>query len=200
MKSLAELKVVKNVTAVMPLTENMLSNNAFRPGDVFTGYSGKSVEIGNTDAEGRLILADALAYMEKEIKPDVIVDLATLTGSCVMTFGETVAAYLSENDTISAALEASSVKTGEKIWRLPLFEDYDERMKSDIADLNNMSSEKNAGAIAATVFLRNFVEKTPWAHIDIAGTAYYSKARGYRPKNATGFGVRLIVELIQNWK
>lgn len=200
MKSLAELKTIKNVTAVIPLTENMLSSNAFRPGDVFTGYSGKSVEIGNTDAEGRLILADALAYMEREIKPDVIVDLATLTGSCVMTFGETVAAYLSEDNSISAALEASSVKTGEKIWRLPLFEDYDDRMKSDIADLNNMSSEKNAGAIAATVFLRNFVEKTPWAHVDIAGTAYYSKARGYRPKNATGFGVRLIVDLIQNWK
>ncbi len=199
MKSLAELKVSKNVTAVIPLTENMLSNNAFRPGDVFTGYSGKSVEIGNTDAEGRLILADALVYMEKEIKPDAIVDLATLTGSCVLTFGETVAAYLSEDNSISAALETSSVKTGEKIWRLPLFEDYDDRMKSDIADLNNMSSEKNAGAIAAAVFLRNFVEHTPWAHIDIAGTAYYSKARGYRPKNATGFGIRLIVDLIRNW-
>lgn len=200
MKSLAELKVKKNVTAVMPLTENMLSSNAFRPGDIFIGYSGKSVEIGNTDAEGRLILADALAYMEKEIKPDVIVDLATLTGSCVLTFGETVAGYLSTDEAVSSALELSSVKTGEKIWRLPLFEDYDDRMKSDIADLNNMSSEKNAGAIAAAVFLRSFIEKTPWAHIDIAGTAYYSKARGYRPKNATGFGLRLVVDLIQSWK
>jgi len=200
MKSLAELKVTKNVTAIMPLTENMLSSNAFRPGDVFTGYSGKTVEIGNTDAEGRLILADALAYMEKEIKPDVIVDLATLTGSCVLTFGETVAAYLSADDAVCSALESSAAITGEKIWRLPLFEDYDDRMKSDIADLNNMSSEKNAGAIAGAIFLRNFVEKTPWAHIDIAGTAYYSKARGYRPKNATGFGLRLVVDLIQNWK
>ena len=200
MKCLAELKIKKNVIAVMPLTENMLSSNAFRPGDIFTGYSGKTVEIGNTDAEGRLILADALAYMEKEIKPDVIVDLATLTGSCILTFGETVAAYLSADDIISSALEASSIATGEKIWRLPLFEDYDDRMKSDIADLNNMSSEKNAGAIAGAIFLRNFVEKTPWAHIDIAGTAYYSKARGYRPKNATGFGLRLVVDLIKNWK
>jgi len=193
-------KVKKNVTAVIPLTENMLSSNAFRPGDVFTGYNGKTVEIGNTDAEGRLILADALAYMEKEIKPDVIVDLATLTGSCVLTFGETVAAYLSADDAVCSALESSAAVTGEKIWRLPLFEDYDDRMKSDIADLNNMSSEKNAGAIAGAIFLRNFVEKTPWAHIDIAGTAYYSKARGYRPKNATGFGLRLVVDLIQNWK
>ena len=200
MKTLAELNVKKNVTAVMPLTENMLSSNAFRPGDVFIGYSGKSVEIGNTDAEGRLILADALAYMEKEIRPDVIIDLATLTGSCVVTFGETVAAYLSTDDAISSALESSSADTGEKIWRLPLFDDYDDRMKSDVADLNNMSSEKNAGAIAGAIFLRNFVEKTPWAHIDIAGTAWYSKARGYRPKNATGFGLRLIVDLIRKWK
>ncbi len=200
MKSLAELNVKKNVMAVLPLTENMLSSNAFRPGDVFIGYSGKSVEIGNTDAEGRLILADALAYMEKEIKPDVIVDLATLTGSCVLTFGETVAGYLSADDGLSSLLEASSLKTGEKIWKLPLFDDYDDRMKSDVADLSNMSYEKNAGAIAGAIFLRNFVEKTPWAHIDIAGTAWYSKARGYRPKNATGFGLRLVVDMIQNWK
>ncbi len=200
MKSLAELKVKKNVTAVIPLTENMLSSNAFRPGDIFTGYNGKTVEIGNTDAEGRLILADALAYMEKEIKPDVIVDLATLTGACVVTFGETVAAYLSTDDSVASALETASAKTGEKIWRLPFFDDYDDRMKSDVADLNNMSSEKNAGSIAGAVFLRNFVEKTPWAHIDIAGTAFYSKARGYRPKNATGFGLRLIVKMIMEWK
>lgn len=200
MKSVAELGIKKNVTAVIPLTENMLSSSAFRPGDVFTGYSGKTVEIGNTDAEGRLILSDAIAYMEKEIKPEVIVDIATLTGACVVTFGETVAAYLSTDDDVASALESSSIKTGEKIWRLPFFEDYDERMKSDIADLNNMSSEKNAGTIAGAVFLRNFVEKTPWAHIDIAGTAFYSKARGYRPKNATGFGLRLLVELVRNWK
>lgn len=200
MKSLAELKVKKNVVAVIPLTENMLSSNAYRPGDVFTGYSGKSVEIGNTDAEGRLILADSLAFMERELKPDVIVDLATLTGSCVVTFGETVAGYLSTNEDLAVALEASSKITGEKIWRLPLFDDYDDRLKSDIADLNNVSSEKNAGAIVGAVFLRNFVEKTTWAHIDIAGTAWYSKARGYRPKCATGFGLRLIVDLIQKWK
>ncbi len=200
MRTIAELKLKRNVTAIIPLTENMLSNGAFRPGDVFTGYSGKTVEIGNTDAEGRLILADALAYMEKEIKPDVIVDLATLTGSCVVTFGETVAGYLSTDEKLSSAIESSSAETGEKIWRLPLFEDYDDRMKSDIADLNNMSSEKNAGAICGAVFLRNFVEKTPWAHIDIAGTAWYSKARGYRPKNATGFGLRLIVDVVFGWK
>jgi len=200
MKTIAELKLKKNVTAVIPLTENMLSSNAYRPGDVYRSYSGKTVEIGNTDAEGRLVLADALSYMEKEVKPDVIADLATLTGACVVTFGESVAAYLSTDDSLAAAVEAASLKTGEKLWRLPFFDDYDDRMKSDVADLNNMSSEKNAGTISGAVFLRSFIEKTPWAHIDIAGTAWYSKARGYRPKNATGYGLRLVVELVKSWK
>jgi leucyl aminopeptidase len=198
MKTLAELKLKKNITAIIPLTENLLSNNAFRPGDIFVSSSGKSVEIGNTDAEGRLILADALSLMIKEIKPDVIVDIATLTGSCVVTFGETVAAYLSTDEKISFELESASARTGEKIWRLPLFEDYEDRLKSDIADLNNVSAEKNAGAIVGAVFLKNFIDKTPWAHIDIAGTAWYSKERGYNPKYATGFGVRLLVDLIKN--
>lgn len=200
MKTLAELKVKKNVKAVIPLTENMLSSKAFRPGDIFASYNGKTVEIGNTDAEGRLILADALSFMEKEIRPDVVVDLATLTGACIVTFGETVAAYLSTDDVISKLLESAAERTGEKLWRLPFFDDYDDRMKSEIADLNNMSSEKNAGTISGAVFLRNFIEKTPWAHIDIAGTAWYSKVRGYRPKNATGYGIRLLIELIHNWK
>lgn len=200
MKTIAELKLKKNVTAVIPLTENMLSSNAFRPGDIYKAYNGKTVEIGNTDAEGRLILADALSYMEKEIKPDVITDLATLTGACVVTFGETVAAYLSTDDALASAVEGASAGTGEKLWRLPFFDDYEERMKSDVADLNNMAAEKNAGTISGAVFLKNFVEKTPWAHIDIAGTAWYSKARGYRPKNATGYGLRLIVDLVKSWK
>ncbi len=200
MKTIAELKLKKNVTAVIPLTENMLSSNAYRPGDIYRAYNGKTVEIGNTDAEGRLILADALSYMEKEIKPDVITDLATLTGACVVTFGETVAAYLSTDDSLASAVEGASARTGEKLWRLPFFDDYEERMKSDVADLNNMAAEKNAGTISGAVFLKNFVEKTPWAHIDIAGTAWYSKARGYRPKNATGYGLRLIVDLVKSWK
>lgn len=200
MKTIAELKLKKNVTAVIPLTENMLSSNAFRPGDIYKAYNGKTVEIGNTDAEGRLILADSLSYMEKEIKPDVITDLATLTGACVVTFGETVAAYLSTDDALASAVEEASSRTGEKLWRLPFYDDYEDRMKSDVADLNNMSAEKNAGTISGAVFLKNFVEKTPWAHIDIAGTAWYSKARGYRPKNATGYGLRLIVDLVKSWK
>jgi len=199
MKTIAELGVKKNVTAVIPLTENMLSNGAYRPGDIFRSYSGRTVEIGNTDAEGRLILADALAYMEKEIRPDLMVDMATLTGACVVTFGETVAAFLSTDESIAAAMEKSSADTGEKIWRLPFFDDYDDRMKSEIADISNMSSEKNAGTICGAVFLRQFIEKTPWLHLDIAGTAWYSKARGYRPKYATGFGIRLLVNFLKDW-
>jgi len=200
MKTIAELKLKKNVTAVIPLTENMLSSNAYRPGDIYKAYNGKTVEIGNTDAEGRLILGDALSYMEKEIKPDVITDLATLTGACIVTFGETVAAYLSTDENLASSVESASAATGEKLWRLPFFDDYEDRMKSDVADLNNMAAEKNAGTISGAVFLKNFVEKTPWAHIDIAGTAWYSKARGYRPKNATGYGLRLVVDLVKNWK
>jgi leucyl aminopeptidase len=200
MKSLAELKVKQNVTAVIPLTENMLSGNAYRPGDIYRSYKGLTVEIGNTDAEGRLILADAIAYMEKEVSPELIVDMATLTGACVATFGETVAAYLSTDDKLASAIESASSDTGEKLWRLPFFEDYEDRMKSEIADLSNMSSEKNAGTIAGAVFLKNFVGETPWLHIDIAGTAWYSKARGYRPKNATAYGLRLLLSMIENWK
>jgi len=200
MKTIAELKLKRNITAVIPLTENMLSSNAYRPGDIYRAYNGKTVEIGNTDAEGRLILADALSYMEKEIKPDAITDLATLTGACVVTFGETVAAYLSTDDELASAVESASARTGEKLWRLPYFNDYEDRMKSDVADLNNMAAEKNAGTISGAVFLKNFVEKTPWVHIDIAGTAWYSKVRGYRPKNATGYGLRLVVDLVKNWK
>jgi leucyl aminopeptidase len=196
-KSIAELKLNVNVYGVMPLTENMLSNDSYRPGDIFKSYSGKTVEIGNTDAEGRLILADALAYTEKVLKPAFIIDLATLTGAVVTTFGETVAAYLSTSEDLSEYIRISSEETGEKTWRLPFYQDYEDRMKSDIADISNVSSEKNAGTITGGVFLKSFISNTPWAHIDIAGTAWYSKKRGYRPKYATGYGVRLLSEIIR---
>lgn len=201
LKSVAELKLPKNMYAVLPLTENMLSNDSYRPGDVFTAYDGTTVEIGNTDAEGRLILADALAFTEKKLKPECIVDLATLTGACVVTFGELVAGYMSMDDDLARLLEDAGSATGEAIWRLPLHKDYEENLKSDIADLSNISAEKNSGTIMGGMFLKKFVKTTKrWAHIDIAGTARNSKPRGYRPKNATGFGVRLMVEAIENWK
>ncbi|MCP4136365.1 MAG: leucyl aminopeptidase [bacterium] len=197
-KAAAELKLKKNIYAVIPLTENMLSNDAFRPGDVFKAYNGTTVEIGNTDAEGRLILADALSYTVDKLKPEYIIDLATLTGACVVTFGETVAALLSNDEELAESITAAGEKTGEKIWQLPLYSSYEENMKSDIADIRNIPTERNAGTITASIFLKRFIGETKWAHIDIAGTAWYSKPRGYRPKNATGYGVRLLVDLIKN--
>lgn len=200
MKNASELKLEKNIVAVIPLTENMLSNDSYRPGDIFKSYNGKTVEIGNTDAEGRLILADALAYTSDVVKPDVIIDIATLTGACIMTFGETVAGFLSNNDDLAGLLMTASENSGEKIWRLPLYKEYQDTLKSESADLNNISSEKNAGTITGATFLNNFIGNERWAHIDIAGTAWYSKKRGYVPKNATGFGVRLLTEFVKNWK
>ncbi|HOT44857.1 MAG TPA: leucyl aminopeptidase [Spirochaetota bacterium] len=198
-KSAAELKLKKNVYAVLPLTDNMLSNDSYRPGDVFTAYNGTTVEIGNTDAEGRLILADAIAYTEKVLKPACIVDIATLTGACLVTFGEIIAGYVTTSRDLGSLLEKAGEATGELIWELPIHKDYEENLKSDIADLCNISSEKNAGTIMGGIFLKNFVNDAQWAHIDIAGTARSSKPRGYRPKNATGFGVRLLVEAIRQW-
>jgi leucyl aminopeptidase len=200
LKSAAELGISRNLYAVLPLTDNMISNDSFRPGDVFTAYNGTTVEIGNTDAEGRLILADALSYTVKDLKPDVIVDIATLTGSCLATFGEAVAGYMTADDRLGRLLEDAGAATGEIIWRLPFIKEYEDNMKSDIADLCNMSSEKNAGTIMGGIFLKNFTGKARWAHIDIASTARITKQRGYRPKEATGFGVRLLVEALINWR
>ncbi|MCU0821896.1 MAG: leucyl aminopeptidase [Spirochaetes bacterium] len=199
-KAIAELGLKKNVTAVMPLCENMISNDSYRPGDIFRAYNGKSVEIANTDAEGRLILADAIAYAEKKFKPDYIVDIATLTGACLVCFAEYVAAVVSNNDKLADAIFRAGEKTGERVWRLPLYKEYDEDLKSDIADIKNVSATRNAGTILGGIFLKNFIKNTPWAHIDIAGTAWYSKQRGYRPKYATGFGVRLFVDLVKDLK
>ena len=198
-KAAVELKLKKNIYAVLPLTENMLSNNSYRAGDVYTAYNGLTVEIGNTDAEGRLILADAIAYTVDKLKPSYIIDLATLTGACVITFGELVAGLISTDITLENRLRKASEKTGEKLWPLPLYKEYEENMKSDIADINNTASEKNSGTIHGAAFLKNFVNKVPWAHIDIAGTAWHTKDRGYRPKNATAFGLRLIISLLSNW-
>ncbi len=198
LKSLSELGIKQNVYAVMPLTENMISSTAYRPGDMFTAYNGLTVEIGNTDAEGRLILADAIAYTADRLKPSRIIDLATLTGACVVTFGETVAAFLSTDKQLTEELKKASAETGEKIWQLPLFREFEDHMKSETADLNNMSSEKNAGTIHGAAFLKNFTEGIPWAHLDIAGTAWASKARGYFSKNATAWGMRLLISFFRN--
>ena len=190
MASLAKLPI--EVTAVMPLVENMPSGKASRPGDIVRSYSGNTIEIIDTDAEGRLILADALSYVEQNYHPDYIVDLATLTGAVVSALGNQAAAILTRDPFLQKTLEQASQHSGEKIWPLPLWEEYQELMKSSLADIRNLSTKTGAGVITAAIFLQKFVQKTPWAHLDIAGTAYEMPEKTYRPSGATGFGVKLL--------
>jgi len=200
MLTIAELKPALNVVAALPLVENMPSGSATRPGDIVTSYSGKTIEIGNTDAEGRLILVDAIAYLVKTAKPHAVVDLATLTGACVMALGERIAGVFSPDDRLAEALLASSGATHERCWRMPLPDDYRDFMKSDTADIRNLSSTRWGGAITAALFISAFVDNTPWAHVDIAGPASISKKGPYCGVGGTGFGVRLLCDLIENWK
>ncbi len=194
--TVAKLKPHVRIVGVLPLVENMISGNATRPGDIIKSHAGKTIEIGNTDAEGRLILVDAMSYTLKKYKPDVMVDVATLTGACVVALGEKIAGLFTPDEDLAEAILASGQKTHERIWRLPLPEDYKELLKSDFADTNNMSSTRWGGAITAALFLSGFTEGTRWAHIDIAGPAYQKKASAYCEAGGTGFGVRLFCDLI----
>jgi leucyl aminopeptidase len=196
--AIARLKLSVNVIGVMACAENAIGKNAYKPGDIFTAYNGKTVEIGNTDAEGRLVLADALSYVEEKYNPDYAVDLATLTGAVLVALGTHYAGLMSKEEELQKLIIAASEKTDEKVWALPLTESYMDEMKSDIADLKNTGKNRNAGSILGAVFLSHFVQKMKWAHLDIAGTAWCSEASGVLPKNATGFGVRLLTELCQN--
>ncbi|MBW1893381.1 MAG: leucyl aminopeptidase [Deltaproteobacteria bacterium] len=194
--TVAKLKPRVKVTGVIPLVENMPSGSAARPGDIVKSYSGKTVEIGNTDAEGRLILIDALSYIIKKNKPDIVIDMATLTGACVVALGEKIAGVFSPDDELSSAIIKSGEKTDERCWRLPLPEDYKELIKSDFADIKNIASSRYGGAITAALFLAEFRKKTKWAHIDIAGPAYAKKGNAYCGPGGTGFGVRLFCDLL----
>ncbi len=191
--AIAELKLPLDLIAVVPSTENMPSGTAIKPGDIITQYNGKTVEVNNTDAEGRLILADALAYAV-ELGAEQIVDLATLTGAVTIALGSTYAAVIANDDALAGAVTAAGERSGELIWRLPLHPEYKELMKGKFADLSNLASQRKAGTITAGSFLEEFVGETPWAHIDIAGTAW-DVGREYVGKGANGFGVRLLVEL-----
>jgi len=193
---LARLNHNFRVVGVIPVVENMPSGDATRPGDIIKTYSGKTVEIGNTDAEGRLILADAMSYAIKMFKPDMMIDLATLTGACVIALGEKIAGVFSTDQKLSDDIVTSGDATAERCWPLPLPDDYKALLKSDFADINNMSSTRYGGAITAALFLSEFAEDTPWAHIDIAGPAYSKKGGDYCGPGGTGFGVRLLVDLM----
>ncbi len=191
--AIAELGLPLNLIAVVPSTENMPSGTAIKPGDVITQYNGKTVEVNNTDAEGRLILADALAYAV-ELGAERIVDLATLTGAVLIALGSTYAAVISNDDGLAAEVEAAGQTTGELVWRLPLHPEYKELTKGTVADLTNAAAKRKAGTIYAGSFLEEFVGEAPWAHVDIAGTAW-DVGRPYTGNDASGFGVRLLVEL-----
>jgi leucyl aminopeptidase len=197
MMAVARLKPNVKVVGVMPLVENMPSGTAIRPGDIIRSYAGKTIEIGNTDAEGRLILVDAMAWALKQYKPDTMIDLATLTGACVVALGEKIAGVFSKDPQLADAIVSSGDRTHERCWSLPLPDDYKELLKNDFADLNNVSSGRWGGAITAALFLSEFVGDTRWAHIDIAGPAWAKKASDYCGAGGTGFGVRLLCDLIE---
>ena len=196
--SIAKLKIKKNVTAYLGVCENMIGSKAYKPGDVFTAFDGTTVEILSTDAEGRLILSDTIAYAVKKHKPSRIVEASTLTGACVTTFGELYAGLLTKDAELRTKLEAAAGSTGERLWALPLDADYEKDLESDLADIRNINPERKAGTIAGGIFLSRFAKDTPFAHLDIAGTAWLSKERGVNPKNATGYGVRLLTEFVSN--
>ncbi len=191
--AIAELGLEIDLVAVVPSTENMPSGTAIKPGDVITQYNGVTVEVNNTDAEGRLILADALAYAV-ELGAERIVDLATLTGAVLVALGSTYAAVISNDDALAAEVVRAGEESGELTWRLPLHPEYKAMMKGTVADLSNLGSKREAGTITAASFLEEFVGETPWAHVDIAGTAW-GVGREYTGKDASGYGVRLLVEL-----
>lgn len=193
----ARLKLRLNLVGVIPIVENMLSGDASRPGDIIKSYDGKTVEIGNTDAEGRLILIDAISYAIKKYNPQTLIDLATLTGACVVALGEKIAGTFSFEDKLAESIILSGQKTHERCWRMPLPEDYKELLKSDFADLNNVGNTRYGGAITAALFLSEFVKETSWAHIDIAGPAYSKKESSYCGVGGTGFGVRLLFDLME---
>jgi leucyl aminopeptidase len=199
MKAVAEFRPKLNVIAVIPTSENLPGGKAQKPGDIVKSYAGKKVEILNTDAEGRLLLGDALTYAAKKYKPQAIIDLATLTGACVIALGRYASGAITNDDELCEKVVKAGKSSGDQIWPLPNFEEYEESLKGKYADLKNIGN-REAGAITGGLFLKNFVEKIPWVHIDIAGTAWNVEGIGYHPNSgATGVGVRLLIDLIADW-
>ncbi len=196
MKALAGRKAKTNVVAVCGLVENMPSGNAQRPGDIVTSMSGQTIEVLNTDAEGRLVLADALWYTQEKFKPRMVIDLATLTGAIIIALGNHNAGVFCNDDDLSDALNTAGQSVGEHVWRMPLSDDYDKMIDCDAADMKNIGG-RGAGSITAAQFLQRFIQKdTPWAHIDIAGVTWSAKDAPTVPRGATAFGVRLLDRLV----
>lgn len=200
MKAISRLKPKARVIGAMALTENMIGERAMKPGDIVKAYNGKTIEIMNTDAEGRLVLADAVSYVEKNYKPSAIIDLATLTGACIIAIGFHASGLICTDDKLAKKISDAGEKTYERVWQFPFWEEYHEVTKSDNADVRNIGKERyGPGTISGAAFIKQFVEKTPWAHLDIAGPAWINSGREYVPANATGWGVRIMTQMIEDW-
>ena len=199
MKAISQLKPKMNIVGIIPSTENMSGDKAYRPGDILTAYNGKTIEVLNTDAEGRLILADALAYASKHYNPEYILDFATLTGAVVVALGHIASGIMGTDSKLISNIKTSSCTTGEKVWEFPLWDEYLEQVKSKIADVKNLGSPGQAGTIAGAAFLKEFVnDDIPWCHFDIAGSAWGDKKIAYQnPGSATGEIIRLVLDLLK---
>lgn len=203
-RAVQQLNLKKNILGIIPSCENLINGSAYKPGDIIKAYNGKTVEIANTDAEGRLILADAIAFTEKNYQPETIIDIATLTGACVVALGYYASGLISNRKELVKKLFDAGYDSYDRVWELPFFEEYHDNMDGDISDLKNMSVKgkgREAGAITAAVFLSKFVdlEKTNWAHLDIAGTAFLPESKEYNQKYASGAGVRLLSYYFMNY-
>jgi leucyl aminopeptidase len=198
MQAIGELQLPLHVVGLVSAAENMVSSSSYRPGDILKTLSGKTIEVLNTDAEGRIVLADALFYAQR-FQPDGIIDLATLTGAIVVALGSHATGIMSNNDALAARIAQAGEEVGERTWRMPLWDAYMDMVKSDIADIKNTAG-RAGGSITAAAFLANFVGEYPWVHMDIAGTAWTdAKPKAYTPKGATGVGVRLLVQALRGW-
>ncbi len=197
--AIAALKLPIHVIAAIGVAENMPDGKAIKPGDVYTAYNGTTVEVQNTDAEGRLVLGDVLSYVSKNYKPDFMVDLATLTGAVIIALGHEAAGVMTKSQLMREAIQIASDKSDDRVWELPLWDEYGEDLKSDIADLKNITGGgKGGGTVSAAMFLSKFVDESiEWAHIDIAGAAWRKKSSGTQISGPTGYGVRLLVDLAE---
>lgn len=197
-RAVASLKLKINIIGVIASTENAVGPNSYKPGDVYTAHNGITVEISNTDAEGRLVLADALSYVQEKYAPARMIDLATLTGGIVVALGEEISGLFCNDESLARGLTLAGEITYERVWRMPLFVEYAELLKSKFADIKNAAG-RAASPVTAAVFLHRFIKnETPWAHLDIAGTAFPSDLKPYQPSNATGVGVRLLTQFLEN--
>jgi leucyl aminopeptidase len=197
MYSAAKLRLPVRLVGLIPATENLLGGAALKPGDIITHFNGKTSEVDNTDAEGRLILADALSYASR-YKPDLVIDLATLTGACVVALGQEASGMMGNTQKMMDRLKEAGERSYERVWQLPLFEEYEKLIKSQIADVKNVGG-KWAGAITAGLFLKKFIGDYDWIHLDIAGTAILEEAIEYCPKGGSGVGVRLLIDFLTHW-